>query len=139
MLRRVHLVIGIAAIVAFVLSGQLLGHHSPSMEKLPAEMRMMYVSRHIYLLAGALVNAVLGLYLRLQPSQWRRVLQIVGSILMLTSALSLSMAFLTEPPLGMAGRGWRSLFGLISLFVGVMMHLVASIGARRIDTTLQRP
>ena len=53
--------------------------------------------------------------------------------------LSLSMAFLAEPQLGMAGRGWRSLFGLISLFVGVMMHLVASIGAPRIDTTPQRP
>src|SRR5207245_1122846 len=66
MLRRVHLVVGIAGIVAFLLSGQLLGHHNPSMEKLPAEMLMMYVSRHIYLLAGALVNAVLGLYLHLQ-------------------------------------------------------------------------
>jgi len=97
---------------------------------------MMYVSRHIYLLAGALVNTVLGLYLQLQPSRWRRVLQAFGSLLILTSALSLSMAFLAEPPIGMAGRGWRSLFGLTSLFFGVMLHLVASIGARRIDTTL---
>src|SRR5690348_10950829 len=61
MLRRGHLVIGITAVVAFVLSGQLLGHHRPAMEQLPAEMRMMYISRHIYLLTGALVNAVLGL------------------------------------------------------------------------------
>jgi len=139
MLRRVHLLAGIGAIVAFLLSGQLLGHHNPSIENLPADMRMMYVSRHIYLLAGALINAILGSYLRLQPSKWRRVLQILGSILILTSVLSLSMAFLTEPQFGMAGRGWRSLFGLISLFVGVMMHLVGSIGAPRIDTTPQRP
>ena len=135
MLRRVHLVVGITAIVAFVLSGQLLGHHHPRMDELPAEIRMMYVSRHIYLLTGALVNAVIGLYLQLQPSPWRRVLQIIGSLLILTSALSLSMAFLAEPPLGMAGRGWRSLFGLVALFFGVMMHLVASAGARRIDST----
>lgn len=135
MLRRVHLIVGIAAIVAFLLSGQLLGHHHPAMEQLPPELRMMYVSRHIYLLAGALVNGVLGLYLQLQPSSWRRVLQMIGSILILTSVLPLSMAFLGEPPLGMAGRGWRSLIGLISLFVGVMTHLVANAGARRIDTT----
>lgn len=135
MLRRVHLVVGIAAIVAFLLSGQLLGHHHPAMDELPPEMRMMYVSRHIYLLTGALVNAVLGLYLQLQSSSWRRVLQMVGSILILLSVLSLSMAFLAEPPLGMAGRGWRSLFGLVALFLGVMTHLVASAGARRIDTT----
>lgn len=135
MLRRVHLVVGIAAIVGFLLSGQLLGHHHPGMEQLPAEMRMMYVSRHIYLLAGALVNAVLGLYLQLEPSGWRRGLQIIGSILILISVLLLSMAFLAEPPLGMAGRGWRSLIGMIVLFIGVMTHLVASAGARRIDTT----
>jgi len=135
MLRRVHLIIGIAAIVAFLLSGQQLGHHHPAMEQLPPELRMMYVSRHIYLLAGALVNTVLGLYLQLQTSRWRRVLQIIGSILILTSVLALSMAFLAEPPLGMAGRGWRSLLGMVALFVGVMTHLVASAGVRRIDTT----
>lgn len=71
MLRRVHLVIGLAAIVAFLLSGQLLGHHRPAMEQLPADLRMMYISRHVYLLAGALVNVALGLYLQLQPSGWR--------------------------------------------------------------------
>lgn len=135
MLRRVHLVIGITAIVAFLLSGQLLGHHHPAMEQLPAELRMMYVSRHIYVLAGALVNAVLGLYLQLQPSGWRRALQIIGSILILASVLLLSLAFLAEPPLGIAGRGWRSLIGMVALFAGVMTHLIASAGARRIDTT----
>ena len=135
MLRRVHLIIGIAAIVAFLLSGQQLGHHHPTMEQLPPELRMMYVSRHIYLLAGALVNTVLGLYLQLQTPRWRRVLQIIGSILILTSVLALSMAFLAEPPLGMAGRGWRILLGMVALFVGVMTHLVASTGVRRIDTT----
>ncbi|HKW63027.1 MAG TPA: hypothetical protein VJN89_10820 [Candidatus Acidoferrum sp.] len=134
MLRRVHLIIGVAAVVAFVLSGQLLGHHHPRMDQLQPELRMMFVSRHIYLLAGALVNTVLGLYLQLQPSTWRRVLQVIGSILILASVLLLAMAFLAEPPLGMAGRGWRSLIGMVALFVGVMTHLVASIGAPRIDT-----
>src|SRR5215469_13028826 len=103
MLRRVHLVVGIAAVVAFLLSGQLLGHHHHTMEQLPGEVRMMYVSRHIYLLAGALVNAVVGLYLHLLPSGWRRLLQVIGSIFILISVLLLSMAFLTEPPHGMAG------------------------------------
>ena len=87
MLRRAHLIAGIAAIIAFLLSGQLLGHHHPSMEQLSPEMRMMYVSRHIYLLAGALVNAVLGLYLHLQAATWRRALQVIGSIPILTSVL----------------------------------------------------
>jgi len=90
----------------------------------------MYVSRHIYLLAAALVNTVLGLYLHLQTSGWRRGLQLVGSLLILFSVFSLSLAFVIEPPLGVAGRGWRSLVGLVALFVGVMMHLLANAGAR---------
>lgn len=45
------------------------------------------------------------------------------------------MAFFAEPPHGMAGRGWRSLLGLVALFLGVMTHLVANAGAHRIDTT----
>ena len=90
---------------------------------------MMYVSRHIYLLAAALVNTVLGLYLELDPSNWRRGLQLVGSMLMLVSVFSLTLAFVVEPPLGMAGRGWRSSVGLIALFAGVMAHLVAKAGA----------
>ena len=83
MLRLVHLVIGILAVVAFLVTGQVMGHHHPNMEQLSAELRMMYVSRHIYVLAAALVNVVLGLYLQLQQSRWRRALQIVGSVLIL--------------------------------------------------------
>jgi len=130
MLRRVHLVVGILAVVAFLLSGQVLGHHHPPMDQLPGELRMMYISRHIYLLAAALVNTVLGLYLHLQASRWRRGMQLVGSLLILFSVFSVSLAFVAEPPLGLAGRGWRSLIGLVALFVGVMTHLLANAGAR---------
>jgi len=36
------------------------------------------------------------------------------------------VAFIDEPSLGMAGRSFRSYFGLIALFAGVMAHFVAS-------------
>ena len=107
-----------------------MGHHHPGMQSLTADVRMMYVSRHIYLLGAALVNLVLGLYLQMQPSGWRRVLQQIGSLLILLSAVSLLLAFMAEPALGMAGRSWRSYFGLIALFAGVMAHTVASIARK---------
>ena len=72
------------------------------------------------------MNLVLGLYLQLKPPGWRRVLQQIGSLLILLSAASLLLAFIAEPALGMAGRSWRSYFGLISLYAGVMTHLVAN-------------
>jgi hypothetical protein len=76
-------------------------HHVPNIHTLSAEVQLMYLSRHIYLLAAALVNLV--------------------------SALSSLLAFISEPPFGFAGRGWRSYAGMIALFAGVMAHLVASI------------
>jgi len=135
MLRRVHLVVGILAVIAFLLTGQVMGHHYPQMKELSAELRLMFVSRHIYLLGAALVNLVLGLYFQMHQVAWRRALQVIGSLLILSSAVSSLLAFVVEPPLGLAGRSWRSLLGMVALFVGVMAHLVASASRnRRIDT-----
>jgi len=103
-------------------------HHHPRMEELSAEVRMMYVSRHIYLLGAALVNVVLGLYLQVHPRGWRRLLQQIGSVVILLSPLSLLISFFAEPAFGLAGRSWRSYFGLIGFFAGVMTHIVASAG-----------
>ena len=138
-MRRVHLIVGLLGVLVFLLTGQVMGHHHPRMTELSAEDRMMYVSRHIYLLGAALVNTALGLYLQMQPAGWRRVLQSLGSLLILLSPISLVAAFLTEPALGLIGRRGRRYFGLIGLFFGVMAHIVASAGASRIDTNRHRP
>ncbi len=127
-MRRIHLIIGLLGVIAFLLTGQFMKHHHPRMEELSAEVRMMYVSRHIYLLGASLVNVVLGLYLRVHPWVWRRVLQQIGSVVILLSPPSLLIAFFSEPALGLAGRSWQSYFGLIGLFAGVMTHIVASAG-----------
>jgi hypothetical protein len=130
-LRRAHLIVGVFGVIAFVITGQAMARHVPDVHTLSAEVQMMYVSRHIYLLGAALVNLVLGLYLELKPPGWRRVLQEIGSLLMILSAVALLTAFIAEPALGMAGRSWRSFSGLIALFAGVMTHLVASVTRKR--------
>jgi hypothetical protein len=68
--RGLHLIIGVLGVVAFLLIGQVMGHHHPRMVESSAEVRMMYVSRHIYLLGAALVNVVLGLYHKIYPRGW---------------------------------------------------------------------
>jgi hypothetical protein len=120
--RRIHFIVGLLGVIAFVITGQVMARHVPDIHALSAEVQLMYVSRHIYLLGAALVNLVLGLYLRLNASGWRRVLQQIGSLLILLSVISLILAFITEPTPGIAGRSWRSFSGLIALFAGVMVH-----------------
>jgi len=47
-MRRIHLILGLLGVIAFLLTGQFMRHHSPPMQLLTPELRMMYVSRHIY-------------------------------------------------------------------------------------------
>ena len=126
-MRRVHLILGLLGVITFLITGQLMKHHNPPVRVLTPDVRMMYVSRHIYLLGAALVNLVLGLYLQEYSPGWRRTLQRIGSVLIFLAVLSLLMAFISEPALGLAGRSWRSYFGLIGSFAGVMTHLVAAV------------
>jgi hypothetical protein len=103
-MKRLHYIVGLLGVLAFVLSGQAMRFHKPAMKSLEAGAHMMYVSRHIYILGGALVNVMLGLYLRMESRGWRRNLQLVGSVMLLLSPILLTLAFLQEPEIGMAGR-----------------------------------
>jgi len=127
LIRRAHLIVGVLGVITFVITGQVMARHVPDVHTLSAEVRLMYVSRHIYLLGAALVNLVLGLYLQLNPRGWRRMLQQIGSVLIFLSVVSLLMAFTAEPSLGIAGRSWRSFFGVIALFAGVVAHFAGTI------------
>jgi hypothetical protein len=129
-MKRLHLFIGVLATLAFVLSGQSMHFHKPQLASLPDDVHLMYVSRHIYLAAATMVNVCLGLYLTEHRSTWRRMLQRLGSLMVLFSPIFLLLAFVYEPSLGMAGRSWRTAIGLIPMIIGVGLHFVASVGAK---------
>jgi hypothetical protein len=116
------LIVGLLGVVVFTLTGQVMARHVPTVRAMQPELRLMYVSRHIYLLGGALVNLMTGLYLRRAAGRWQRSLQFLGSLLLLVSPVALAVAFYREPPLGIAGRSWRSGVGLYALFAGVLLH-----------------
>jgi hypothetical protein len=129
-MRRIHLIVGVLALLAFLLSGQMMHFRRPPTHALAPEFRLMFVSRHIYMLAGALVNLCLGLYLKFSQAGWRRVAQLLGSLLVAISPMFSVLAFLYEPDRGMAGHSWRTPAGLIPLFAGVMLHLASQVGEK---------
>jgi hypothetical protein len=82
-MRRLHLSIGLLTLVAFLLSGQFLRYHQPPLSALDPTVRLMFRSRHIYILASALVNLMIGLYMDIHPTGWRGLVRGFGSALLL--------------------------------------------------------
>lgn len=134
-MRRFHFAIGVLAVLAFLITGQSMRHHHPPMAEFDGATRLLYRSRHIYILASGLVNLMLGLYLETK-SGWRGVTQAIGSSMLMASPVFLVLAFALEPPRGFQPELWRSSVGLYLLFAGSMLHLVS---AQRKASTQRRP
>jgi len=130
-MRRLHLSVGIAAVIAFLVTGQLMRHHTPPMTALSDSVRLMYRSRHIYILAGGLVNLMLGLYWQRRQQSWRWAVQSCGSALLVAAPVLLVAAFAVEPDRGFHEETPWSRTGLYVLFEGSMAHLAASGGRQK--------
>lgn len=127
-MRRIHLAVGILTVLVFLATGQLIRHHTPRMAELGDAARLLYRSRHIYILAAGLVNLMLGLYIEQKPDGWRTAVQRVGSALLVLSSALLMTAFAAEPPRGFRPEMPWSSAGLYALFAGAMLHVVSDVG-----------
>jgi hypothetical protein len=125
-MRRVHLVWGILVLLAFAASGQVMLRHVPPMRLLGDDVRLMYRSRHIYLLGSGIANVLLGLYVAPRKRRWERAFQYVGSFLLLAAPVFLGLAFLAETGHGL-DRTWRSTQGLKMMLAGTILHFVAAV------------
>jgi hypothetical protein len=125
-MRALHLWAGVLAVIVFLSTGQVMRHHQPPMAALPDDVHLMFRSRHIYIVAGGLVNLMLGIYLQREDS-WRGRVQLLGSALVLGSPALLIAAFFLEPQGGLGANTWSTNLGLQSLFAGSILHLVSSI------------
>jgi hypothetical protein len=128
-LRMAHLAVGAIAVGAFLVTGMIMHGHQPPLSSVNWDERLLFRSRHIYLLGAALVNLALGAHYALPPGALRRGAAVAGSLLALASVVMLFFAFFAEP---MARRapGNVSALGLYALFGGVMLHAIACIGRR---------
>lgn len=128
-MRRVHLLAGALGVLAFVITGQIMLRHQPPLDGLGDSVRLMFRSRHIYILASGLVNLMLGVYME-RAAGWRAGVQTAGSTLVLLSLPLLIWAFAAEPGHGLPdGIRW-SACGLYVLFGGCVAH--AASAARRL-------
>jgi hypothetical protein len=96
-MRTLHLSVGAAVLVAFLLTGQYMDYLSVRTGWMGEGARMMFRSRHIYILMAGLVNIALGAYFVGREAGWRRTLQLAGSVLVVVAPALMLAAFFTEP------------------------------------------
>jgi hypothetical protein len=129
-MKRLHLVFGIVVLFVFVLTGQYMDRvyaHLRGMADMP---RMLFRSRHIYILLAGLLNLGLGTYLKRQPSDWRRVLQVFGSVLIVAATCLLVGAFFYEPLKADLQNTPFSRQGLYFIAAGTVFHVIAGLSDR---------
>lgn len=88
--------------------------------------RMMFRSRHIFILLAGLINLGVGVYFVYWRERWRKRLQMTGSILLIIAPLMLTVAFFYEPTLKGLQRP-LTLPALVALIVGVFFHLFSGV------------
>jgi hypothetical protein len=126
-LRRLHRWLGVSTLLVFLASGaymRLVAHPS----ELSDHGHLMYLSRHIYILAIALVHLTLASYLTMRSTSAGRAVQWVASAFLCASSLLLVAAFVVEPVAGRE-RTFVSTYGLYTLFAGTLLHF--TVASRR--------
>src|SRR5215210_5141888 len=127
-MKRLHLVVGVATLVVFLLTGQYMDYLHVRTGVLGETARVMFRSRHIYLLLAGLVNVGVGSYFRERERGWRRGLQLLGSALVVAAPILMVAAFFTEP----GEPGLKRHFtqpAVIILSIGTLLHALSGIGS----------
>ena len=67
-IQRVHMTIGLEFIAIFLATGVYMAVGIPNIDRMDHGQRMMMRSAHVYIAMSALINVVMGCYLKLQDS-----------------------------------------------------------------------
>jgi len=111
-LGTTHRWVGIAAILLFYATGQIMDHRNLDQLPVDSAVRLLYRSRHIYLLFGGMVNVAVWMRFILPASGTGSRIAVVGSLLILVAPVFLACAFFLEPE----RAGHSSLLGALGVF-----------------------
>ena len=78
-LRTAHLVVGAITVAALLVTGMIMYAHEPPLSTMDWGDRLLFRSRHIYILCAALVNLSLGLRFALPDGLVRRGAAVAGA------------------------------------------------------------
>ena len=125
-MKRFHLIFGLAMLVTFLLTGQYMDRFHEHLRNMADGPRMLYRTRHIFILFSGLLHLGIGTYFRYRLDAQRRILQIVGSLLATVASVLFIIAFFYEPHLTHLYAP-LSKAGVIMIAIGALLHAVSGI------------
>jgi hypothetical protein len=124
--KRFHLIFGLLLVIIFLLTGQYMDRVHNHLQGMSDGPRMLYRSRHIYILLSGLLHLGIGSYFRYRPERVRRILQLLGSFLITAAPIFFIIGFFQEPHLiGLYVP--LSKHGIILVAIGTLLHLLSSV------------
>lgn len=113
-------------LVVFLLTGQYMDRFHEHLRYTPDGPRMLYRTRHIFILLSGLLHLGIGSYFLYRTQTWRRCLQFLGSALLTVAPVLFTIGFFYEPHLqGLYAP--LSKKAIIMLAVGTLLHVVSGV------------
>lgn len=134
-MKRFHLIFGLIVLVVFLLTGQYMDRFHEHLRYTADGPRMLYRTRHIFILMSGLLHLGIGSYFAYRAQTWRRALQILGSALITIAPLLFTIGFFYEPYL-QGLHAPLSKIGIIIMAVGALLHVVS--GAKEDNPQITR-
>ena len=125
-MKKAHLIFGILVVVGFLLTGQYMDKFYNHLHGMPDGPRLLYRTRHIFILLAGLLNLALGAYFSARVEPWRRIVQIIGSLLIFTASGLFIAAFFYEPNLTDLHTP-LSHWGTYTIATGAILHVVSGV------------
>ena len=125
-MKKAHLIFGAFVVLAFLLTGQYMDKYLNHLDGMPDGPRLLYRTRHIFILLAGLLNLGIGAYFTYQSETWRRTLQVIGSLLVVAASFLFLIAFFYEPNLPNLHTP-LSHWGTYIITTGVLLHVISAI------------
>lgn len=125
-LKRFHLIFGIIVVVVFVLTGQYMHRFYNHLSGMPDGPRMLFRTRHIYILFAGLLNLGIGAYFYYWQERWQKVLQLLGSVLIAVASVLFIAAFFYDTKLDNL-QAPLSRWAIFTIVGGIVFHALSGI------------
>ena len=129
-MKKVHLIFGVLVVLVFLLTGQYMDKFYNHMHGVADGPRLLYRTRHIFILLSGLLHLGIGAYFTYQTEPWRRAIQLLGSLLIFAASFLYLVAFFYEPNLNNNLHTPLSHWGTYAIAAGAVLHVVSGAKAR---------